>query len=611
MAFFPAQNLVGQAAAVTVLNQLQPMELSSFTYFEDPSGTLNADEVSQRQSRFVEPAQGAIAFGYTASHYWVAFTIHNQTSEATWYLLPSHPLLRAEVYRIEDNGTVVKEPSLEERYAVSRLHVPPQVNSRFLVRVTSGAALSLQFELFTEPALSQRLHHGSTFLSAVVGCFLAMLLYNLFLYIILRDQNYLFYLVFAVFNCHLDLMTVNFPNGIWSWFGLSWWDIVGPYRIMGPLTTLLFARSFLHLKEAHPLVDRCVLAYLGGLVLLIIANFSPSAQLMSLTDIYFLFGILLLFYIGFHRLKDGFKPARFYLGAVGTFLIGVTVCLMQMLGWLPSRPWTINAIVVAHGLEMILMSLALGGRFKLIYEEKLRAEVTVRVKSHLLRTISHDIANPLTIVKAHSRRLLATSPGNKPLESIVKAVSIIEDIMRFVQKTEYVDQVMRMPLTPVSVQEVFASLAFLFEEKAQEKGIRLEFHLEHPGLAVQAEKTSLSNEVMGNLLSNAIKFSKSGQVIRVAARTHNKDVIMISVEDRGVGMSPEVLKTLFDPHQNRSQKGTQGEQGIGYGMPLAKAFLDAYGARIEVESLSAHSGSGSSGTIFRIFILAAPMLQGT
>jgi signal transduction histidine kinase len=76
----------------------------------------------------------------------------------------------------------------------------------------------------------------------------------------------------------------------------------------------------------------------------------------------------------------------------------------------------------------------------------------------------------------------------------------------------------------------------------------------------------------------------------------------MSVQDQGIGMSSDIIKNLFDPRENRSQKGTQGEPGIGYGMPLAKAFLDAYGARIEVESQSIQTSTESTGTIFRIFI---------
>jgi signal transduction histidine kinase len=609
-ALIAAENGFGQSYHLTptVLERLEAVDLGSLAYFVDPRGSMNVKDVSQSdfQKNFIKATPETLAFGYTTSHYWVSFSIRNETAEETWYLLPNHPLLQTQVYRIADNGTPIPELMLKERYSIGEMQLKPQAETRFLVHVTSRAALSLQFKIMTNPSLTQRLYQESMFLSAMVGCYLSILLYNSFLYFTLRDHNYLYYLFFALINCHLDLLTVNFPLGIWEWLGIPWWNIIAFYRPIAPLSALLFARSFLQIKSNHPVLDRCILFYIVGLGLLIVLSFIvPVDRLMTLTDLYFLLGILFLLHLGIYRLKEGFTPAIYYLAGLGTFLFGVAICLMQMMGWLPSHPLTINALVVAHGLEMILMSLALGGRFKLIQEQKVRAEVTATMKSHLLRTISHDIYNPLTIVKGHSRLLQNERPGSKSIESIQRAVGVIEDIMRFVQKTEYLNQGTSLPLTSVSIQDVFATLAFLFEDRAREKGIRLEFSQDTPELAVWAEKTSLCNEVLGNLLSNAIKFTLPGHVIRVDARRHKPELVVISVQDEGIGMSAEILENLFNPQQNRSLKGTHGEQGIGYGMPLAKAFIDAYGAMIEVESTPILTNPESSGTVFRIFIKAA------
>lgn len=600
----PSENIV--LSAHDALVNLHP-----YTYFVDTSRQLTAADIALRLTKgeFIRPNRNAMTFGYTDHHYWVAFSLRNESSEATWYLLPGHPLLETQVYRIQADPTLIRQRSLEERYAVTEIKLPPQTEAKFLVLVTSRVALSLQFDLVSQSALNRRLHHEAMFLSAVLGCFLAMLFYNLFLYLTLRDKNYLYYLFFALVNIHFDLLTVNFPAGIWTWRGYSWWDIIGYYRPWAPLSAFIFARSFLRIQDHSPRLDLWIFAYILGLFILMLVNkMVPHAQLMNVTDLYFLFGVFFLLYLGVHSLIHGFTPARYYLAGIGTFLIGVAICLMQMMGWLPAHPLTINAIVAAQAIEMILMSLALGGRYKLIQEEKLRAEFSSGVKSHLLRTISHDIANPLAIVKGNSFKLQKENPDSKAVMGIVRAVGMIEDIMRFVQKTEYMKQGMHIDLTVVSLQEVFASLAFLFEGKAQEKKLNLEFHLEHPGLTVKAEKTSLTTEILGNFLSNAIKFSPPGKTVRVEARIHSKERIMISIEDQGAGISPELLETLFDPRHNLSRPGTDGEQGVGYGMPLAKAFLDAFGATVEVASKTIQTDPAASGTVFRILIHAAPPL---
>jgi signal transduction histidine kinase len=610
----PARALAVSASPESIVlgDQHPSVKLQSYTYFVDTTQQLTAADVAQRLAlgEFKGPNHKAMTFGYTDHHYWVAFSIRNDSTQEAWYLLPGHPLLETQVYRIQADRTLVRQTSLDERYAVAEMKLPAQTEAKFLALVTSRVALSLQFELVTKSELDRRLHQEAMFLSALLGCFLAMLFYNLFLYLTLRDKNYLYYLLFALINIHFDLLTVNFPNGIWKWMGYSWWEIIGFYRPWAPLTAFIFARSFLQTKDHSPRLDRWTFAYMLGLFfLMLVSHMAPSAQLMNLTDLYFLFGVFLLLYLGVHSLIHGFTPARYYLSGIGIFLVGAAICLMQMMGWLPAHPLTINAIVAAQAIEMILMSLALGGRFKLIQEEKLRAEFSSGVKSHLLRTISHDIANPLAIVKGYSVKLQKENPGSKAVISIVRAVGMIEDIMRFVQKTEYMKQGMHIDLTVVSLQEVFASLAFLFESKAQEKGLNLEFHLEHQGLTVKAEKTSLTTEILGNFLSNAIKFSPPGKTVRVEARAHSKEQIMISIEDQGAGMSSELLEKLFDPRHNLSRPGTDGEQGVGYGMPLAKAFLDAFGATIHVASKTIQADPDASGTVFRILIHAAPPLS--
>jgi signal transduction histidine kinase len=610
---FPARVLAVSASSnsLVLADPYQTVKLHSYAYFVDSSRQLTAADITQRfvRGEFKGPNHKPMTFGYTDYHYWVAFSIRNDSSEEAWYILPGHPLLATQVYRIQADHTLVRQRSLKERYAVTEINVPSQTEAQFLALVTSPVALSLQFELMTEAELNRRLNQEAMFLSAVLGCFLAMLFYNLFLYLTLRDKNYLYYLLFALVNVHFDLLTVNFPNGIWKWMGYSWWDIIGYYRPLAPLTAFIFARSFLRIKDHSPRLDRWIFAYSLGLFLLMLVNkMAPPAQLMSVTDLYFLSGVFFLLYLGVHSLIQGFTPARYYLAGIGTFLVGVAICLMQMMGWLPAHPLTINAIVAAQAIEMILMSLALGGRYKLIQEEKLRAEFSSGVKSHLLRTISHDIANPLAIVKGYSFKLQKENPDSKAVTGIVRAVGMIEDIMRFVQKTEYMKQGMHIDLTVVSLQEVFASLAFLFESKAQEKKLNLEFHLEHLGLTVQAEKTSLTTEILGNFLSNAIKFSPPGKTVRVEARVHSKEHIMISIEDQGTGMSSELVEKLFDPRHNLSRPGTEGEQGVGYGMPLAKAFLDAFGATVQVASKTAQTDPSASGTVFRILIRAAAPL---
>jgi signal transduction histidine kinase len=92
--------------------------------------------------------------------------------------------------------------------------------------------------------------------------------------------------------------------------------------------------------------------------------------------------------------------------------------------------------------------------------------------------------------------------------------------------------------------------------------------------------------VVRNLFSNAIKFSESGGVVRISSSsiTGQDDKICITVEDNGLGMDKKTLNRLFRITQQKSKKGTQGEQGSGLGLIICREFVEKNEGRIWAES---------------------------
>jgi signal transduction histidine kinase len=122
---------------------------------------------------------------------------------------------------------------------------------------------------------------------------------------------------------------------------------------------------------------------------------------------------------------------------------------------------------------------------------------------------------------------------------------------------------------------------------------------------VLAEEESLSNSVINNLIGNAIKFSHAGQTIEVSARLDG-DYVELKIRDFGVGIPDEKLSTLFTKRGSPSSKGTRGEKGSGYGLPIAKAYLDQYGAEIRVESSEEKYSPEQHGSTFTLRLRRAP-----
>ena len=95
--------------------------------------------------------------------------------------------------------------------------------------------------------------------------------------------------------------------------------------------------------------------------------------------------------------------------------------------------------------------------------------------------------------------------------------------------------------------------------------------------------------ILRNLISNAIKFTKSGGNLNIVVIS-DKNQVVISISDNGIGINEEKLKTLFNITSNTTTLGTANEKGSGLGLVLCKEFVEKQGGIIWVESIE---GKGS------------------
>lgn len=101
-----------------------------------------------------------------------------------------------------------------------------------------------------------------------------------------------------------------------------------------------------------------------------------------------------------------------------------------------------------------------------------------------------------------------------------------------------------------------------------------------------AEETSLINSVLMNILTNALKFSYNGGIVKIILKQY-KNKIVLSVIDEGTGIPENMQPHLFDIRKGQSLKGTDGEKGSGFGLPLVNKFMTAYGAELQLKSSDA------------------------
>jgi len=103
------------------------------------------------------------------------------------------------------------------------------------------------------------------------------------------------------------------------------------------------------------------------------------------------------------------------------------------------------------------------------------------------------------------------------------------------------------------------------------------------GIQVLADKNML-NTIIRNLITNAIKYTSRGGEVRIETKKKKKKAI-IRVKDNGVGMSVEKVQLLLNHTSFKTTPGTEQESGSGFGLVLAREFIEKNQGKLNIESI--------------------------
>lgn len=224
-----------------------------------------------------------------------------------------------------------------------------------------------------------------------------------------------------------------------------------------------------------------------------------------------------------------------------------------------------------------------------------------REQRELLHVLCHDLANPvgsaLSLLEFGERdpNLLQSMMGEMraALSNSLELIELVRKMRAFEEgKTKW-------ELEPVSARQAIEQALVIVGAKLSAKEITPNVDVDD-NVWILAEKTSLINSVLNNALTNAAKFSSRGATITISATATN-DQVILSIRDYGVGMPESLRRDLFDLEKPTSRRGTEGEMGTGFGMPLLKKFVEAYGGAVEVESREAETSPDDHGTEIKLF----------
>ncbi len=225
------------------------------------------------------------------------------------------------------------------------------------------------------------------------------------------------------------------------------------------------------------------------------------------------------------------------------------------------------------------------------------AEQASQAKTDFLSNMSHDIRTPMNaiigitaLMKNELREPDKLADHLNKLENAGRLLlGIINDIL---DMSRIESGKTTLNVEPMNLMEQINRIDSVIRQQARQRNQTLTLvtsELHH--INVLSDPNRL-NQILMNILSNAVKYTPVGGHIRLEIqelpRGEHYAKYRFIIEDDGIGMSEEYLKTIFDPFTREEKSGTNHVQGTGLGMAITKRVVNLMGGIIRVESTPGH-----------------------
>lgn len=398
--------LLAAFTACAAWAQVQPGELAvghedsralskSFLFLEDEGGQLTFDQVRAPglQAQFKPMAQHGpgVNFGLTRSAIWLKVTLDAQAdAPADWLLEIAYPPLdKLDLYSPAPGGGFERQAggdaypfshkAIAHRNHVLPVHLRPGQPNELWLRVESQGTVAVPATLWQPQALWH--HDLATYsaLSLYFGLLIGLALYNLLLFISVRETTYLLYVLFVV-AMGVGQAALTGLGAQFLWSGWTWWNSVSPLVALSVAAVfgVLFARTFLSSAQRMPRVDKFLLVLLLGWIAAILAAvFLPYRVATIMVNGLAVVGVAAMVAVGVLSVRRGFAGARWFVLAWTVLLVGVLTLALHNTGVVPSNIVTANALLIGSALEMVMLSFALGDRINVARRFKEQAQARI------------------------------------------------------------------------------------------------------------------------------------------------------------------------------------------------------------------------------------------
>lgn len=219
------------------------------------------------------------------------------------------------------------------------------------------------------------------------------------------------------------------------------------------------------------------------------------------------------------------------------------------------------------------------------------SEKSSEAKSALLSTMGHELKTPLNAIIGFSdlMRQAAFGPiGSSQYEEFIvhihasgmRLLNAINDILDIVNCES---GELELNQKEVGVGDLVNSVMKQIAPEAEASGVQIVNDVSDDCVCISGDEQYLQ-QALYNLMSNAVKFTATGGVVRVNMTLSGNDWLVLAIADNGIGISAEDLPRIMEPFEQADCRLDRKFEGLGLGIPLARAMARLHGGDIDYES---------------------------